>query len=870
MASSSPQTPQTRLQKSLGCSRQFLLSGLEESEKRELAGKIVELGGVYLQSENYKPACTHLICGKLSRSEKFLCGCAMGRWILHPSYITASAKKGEWLTEEDYEWVNFLKDGEQEMGLAARRWRFNVEAFMSFPFSGWKVAVIVRGARKSSIYTRLLSCGGAEIYKLTLPVGNKSRVANLLTYVFVGGHNVPEVQHLIEYGILCLRPEFIGDYILQDPPPDPLDYLVKAEVPSGPKDHCPVDIDESLMDIMFSQSPSVESPSVRSSPQMLTPSTPQGSPCVRAQYKTLPESPLVRTDPSKTATTEHSLTKDSSKVSEEKGKKRKLLDDLDSVVQQMKRSKTVHRGDLWLPAVFTGMSTENHQSGEVAGPFSNHLEGMILASLEDGEAEFFLSGLDLVVSSVTDMQFPTPHLIQVIRNKLLQVGQNELLQYHCYNVLMKILNIHPPVSPAVNDLYLALYGDSEVTKRGTVIGSLTNRLMEESGASPPMGCILLLRCIVASLEVNLQHYLNRIERGELEGRRLRFCLFAQMVWPGSMYLSVNSLCREMLDLFRLCVAEEMDSSSKRDLVKLSTSLICMAVLVSHHMESGLRVSPQDSVIPSLTASHLLHETVRHIPSALSAELLRLVLKCLTPPWIAVQFCCLLLRNLDDYLLLQELPAEDVTLKEIVTKYFFLLPRIESRQSNLHQSPHPKKSVLRSCEETRTRGKRVLKDKENERLDHNLNLINVKDVNKRNVKGETPLQVACIKNNLKKVRQLLRVPGIDVNTCDNAGWTPLHEACNLGHLEIVKELLNFVPAKTMEHFLGQGGDKKCKKVSLLATTEDQITPLHDAVMNNRLDICKLLLQHGGPVLLDSRTAMNQTPSDLAVTSHCVLL
>ena len=78
----------------------------------------------------------------------------MGRWILHPSYITASTKKGEWLTEEDYEWVNFLKDGEQEMGLAARRWRFNVEAFMSFPFSGWKVAVIVRGARKSSIYTR--------------------------------------------------------------------------------------------------------------------------------------------------------------------------------------------------------------------------------------------------------------------------------------------------------------------------------------------------------------------------------------------------------------------------------------------------------------------------------------------------------------------------------------------------------------------------------------------------------------------------------------------------------------------------------------------------------------------------------------------
>lgn len=63
--------------------------------------------------------------------------------------------------------------------------------------------------------TRLLSCGGAEIYKLSLPVGNRSRVADLLTYVFVGERNIPDVLHLIEYGIMCLRPEFIGDYILQ-------------------------------------------------------------------------------------------------------------------------------------------------------------------------------------------------------------------------------------------------------------------------------------------------------------------------------------------------------------------------------------------------------------------------------------------------------------------------------------------------------------------------------------------------------------------------------------------------------------------------------------------------------------------------------
>lgn len=40
---------------------------------------------------------------------------------------------------------------------------------------------------------RLFLCGGAEVYKLILLVGNKSRVVNLLIYVFVGERNVLEV-----------------------------------------------------------------------------------------------------------------------------------------------------------------------------------------------------------------------------------------------------------------------------------------------------------------------------------------------------------------------------------------------------------------------------------------------------------------------------------------------------------------------------------------------------------------------------------------------------------------------------------------------------------------------------------------------------
>ena len=54
-------------------------------------------------------------------------------------------------------------------------------------------------------------------------------------------------------------------------------------------------------------------------------------------------------------------------------------------------------------------------------------------------------------------------------------------------------------------------------------------------------------------------------------------------------------------------------------------------------------------------------------------------------------------------------------------------------------------------------------------------------------GETPIHVACIKNNLDRVKELINL-GADVNTSDHAGWTPLHEACLKGNEKIVDELL----------------------------------------------------------------------------------
>ncbi|KAK3089136.1 hypothetical protein FSP39_001116 [Pinctada imbricata] len=196
-------------------SRVFLLSGLEDEKREDLAVKIRELGGVYVESEAFRPHCTHIICGKVTRSEKFLGGCATGRWVLHPEYVTVSSEKGGWEAEENYEWANYATPDNKQMVDSARRWRFHAEVYQTLAFSDWKTAVVVPGNKKSIIYKRLLISGGAEVYNLKLPVKNPGKVMNLLTFVFVSERLAVQVCDLMEYGILCLRPEYIGDYLVK-------------------------------------------------------------------------------------------------------------------------------------------------------------------------------------------------------------------------------------------------------------------------------------------------------------------------------------------------------------------------------------------------------------------------------------------------------------------------------------------------------------------------------------------------------------------------------------------------------------------------------------------------------------------------------
>lgn len=101
------------------------------------------------------------------------------------------------------------------------------------------------------------------------------------------------------------------DLFSQDPPPDPVDYLVKLEASKRSSELGTVDINDSTADILFSQSGSSQStPSSQSltgshvnTPWGSSHSTPQGTPLKNVQNKStkpVAVSPLVLIDFSQT------------------------------------------------------------------------------------------------------------------------------------------------------------------------------------------------------------------------------------------------------------------------------------------------------------------------------------------------------------------------------------------------------------------------------------------------------------------------------------------------------------------------------------------------------------------------------------------
>lgn len=1248
----------------------FLLSGISDGVRKDLARKIHLLGGRYFDIQDFKAMCTHVVCGRLSHSEKFLGACATGKWVLHPDYVQDSYIAGCWLDEEQYEWcddyITHKYKVDMTIAVAARRWRFLLGDGCA-AFTGWRVAVIA-GAKRSKVIKRLLISGGAEVFNIKIPVKNPAKVADTIGYIFVSEQNMKSVIHLIDYGVLCIRPEFIGDFLINDPQPDPMDYIVQMNnvdappleavdpssqnsflmesqrsiylspqklpssqesnfsseksSPSGynktksqciaderllkteqPGPSCAIDVkienikSETMRDNvevidltdsidenndtyvkMETEEPEndcnfetvglnidrevtveveieasdklAEADQVRKSRRNLVKKSPawkslipgqrvsvnfvnitenggketvikeendseeilkksrrsdnainspnsarQGASVKRNLIENLNESlkPKVTSTPCKTPVTkkqllqaglnmspitkffkriepsdgdrtDHSskpdhtdnqattvkggidqydqtdtgnksitrkksdvsvvlesnfnsstdktdtsdrvraeqstnyvesvgdkvvdqsghqqctkrLNQSSGKKLAGKGDRKRKSPDSDNddtfsnepsnckrvtrstptkskenlltrtpekapdindfttiYVSPSKRKSmtekfasplqvTPVRNRLHLLNEATASEGSDRMSSQEKSPadgrrkrkaeYDYKLEQVLtdikrrkigttewcssvltvdlrktenvpesvcmpstsfeifLATLEDG---FTFEALQFLNSQITFKFYPQSRIISELMRNVLLNAEEEITANMSYNILSHVLMLHPPISAALQDVYLrALAGCKEgeewqVGAEWNFIHQCFSNLLVSDNAQFKKNNLLLFRFILQLLQQNQKH-LNVLQK-DCDTRHM----LLRIVWSPSYHVVFNKRCRALVevmsDIIQTYQANLSDTENSL-LLEVLDGVLWMVAMVTECcrcLECG-----NGDILQTLQASNtsaFVHEISRKLINldVRDVVLLENIFHGLQLPWLRVGVCQQLLNTLDDYLLAEDSlqDTKSLTLTLIVTRYLYLLPVFDVLPRNPGQNS-PARTRTKKCTKTLAVLPTNCLTENTDINKENIEKMSLK-ANKRNPKGETPLHVACIRNNVTAVKKLLGIPGIDVNATDYVGWTPLHEACNHGNIECVRELLKFVPSKIVDAFLKRDS-AKCRKVDLMAGNSEGITPLHDAVLCNHLEVCQLLLQHGGPKLLEAKTILGYTPLDLAETEDMMAL
>jgi ankyrin repeat protein len=113
----------------------------------------------------------------------------------------------------------------------------------------------------------------------------------------------------------------------------------------------------------------------------------------------------------------------------------------------------------------------------------------------------------------------------------------------------------------------------------------------------------------------------------------------------------------------------------------------------------------------------------------------------------------------------------------------------------------------------------------------------KDINARNIRGQTPLHLASAENNNDAVKLLLE-SGAEVDAvATNSGCTSLHYAASLGHVDLCESLIRY----------GADTDSQTARLG---------TPLHLAIARGYPEVVTLLLKYRAR--LDIRNKNGMTP------------
>ncbi|OWZ24167.1 hypothetical protein PHMEG_000818 [Phytophthora megakarya] len=217
--------------------RVFLLTGdrdqatVHTSIITSLGGSVSDFGRVF--DEN----CTHIICSELKRTEKFIAGCAAGKWILKPSYLDACSAAGKFVDETAHEWGSHKSDNKEIddriWPAVCSYWRKERTGGHSGAFAGWRFFIHAKCVPPRDMCERIVVAGGGSVIQLTKSadfdgLAKESTAENPVLALFP-----PEVptrdlwmKKLKTHKIECLKAPFLIDYITkkQSPPVKRSDY----------------------------------------------------------------------------------------------------------------------------------------------------------------------------------------------------------------------------------------------------------------------------------------------------------------------------------------------------------------------------------------------------------------------------------------------------------------------------------------------------------------------------------------------------------------------------------------------------------------------------------------------------------------------
>ncbi|XP_001633927.2 uncharacterized protein LOC5513685 isoform X2 [Nematostella vectensis] len=781
----------------------FLLSSFASDEKESLAKKIDILGGTYTETPHFITSCTHIVCNKPNRGEKFLCGCATGKWLLRKEYLEDSFAAQQWLDEELYEWNDAcnVPGLRQDHVSAPMRWRKLSEKERG-PFDGWNVLVLVNDAKRRIAYKRLLAAGQARILNGKPGDTYMPKLAKKLTHVFVEKSLECDVEGLAKAGVPCLSPDYIPEYILRHPKPC--------------KDEFSISIYTHLT-----------STTAQNKSHKDTPEYPTGS---YTNHRTRIQDLLAKCP------------------------KKRLSGELPA--HQMSPTKKAKLEGFqfitpkWLDLSFTNPTLgrrmeqkQNVSSHKTQTPVSAFPDQVLDSVSSYMDASHEISAIDLMGSFLSDKCHPSDALIHIMMNKLLLKASTIRQAVKAYSWLQKLLYLHPPSTKSC--LYLSALTppednpSSQVFKQSTEWAYLSN---------------------VASMALGLSDNINPpagVPSRQTETSKPSYdkSLVWRILWPNGMGSSINCHVRALFRLTWKACTEVDNQATKMPVLNSLQNMVAMVAACCEYAD-------QDTNTPvaliGTRMSSLATEMMLTCGQSHEAEgPLRLFLETCRPSWLKMKVTEIMLGGFDDCLVPQvskDLLARGLSLKKIVNCYFFLLPRDATTLINKDATEVKSKTHTKSGRDKRASVLQVLA-KANTHYERTTTK-KTSTVNRRNIRGETPLHVACIRNDPAKVNELIS-QGADVNLVDNAGWTPLHEACNHGNVACVKEILKVRPIVYEKREAMTG-------LYILSSPICGTTPLHDAAVNGHLEVTKLLVAAGGLPLLEVKNATGLRPYDVAAS------